>query len=689
MFFSELISVIAYTAVILIYATFFDFRRVDINVVNKLYYAVCVTDDNGVPIRSIALNEWNFFQENLIPVIVKKSVIASEDSRFYTHNGIDWKARISAMISNLKLGTIVRGASTISEQVVKMFHKRERTFWARWMEGIEATFSLERVFPKSSILEFYINQVPYANGVRGMFDASHYFFGKSLDMLELPEVLALTVMIRSPTGLNITTHQDKLKKRVIILASRMFKSGLITSRELEYTKDYVYQLRKRDKVYKDDYSLYHFANYTRKVVGSNADATIRTTINRRIQDRVSSILLGRLEVLKMYNVHNAAALVMNRATGEIISWVSVGDRSKFIDAVLVPRLSASVMKPFLYATSFEFGASPETIVEDLPVSESVNSGLHIVQNYSKEFHTQIPIKYALANSLNIPAIQILNFVKHSNYAKFLKELEFSSINAGHEKYGNGLGTGALEISLLELVQAYSVFPNLGIFKKASVISGTADIRNGKRVFSESSMRQINSILSNKLMRVMEFGSKSVLNFPAKVAVKTGTSTDYRDSWAVGFNSEYIVGVWMGNLENTPMKGVTGSIGSAFSLRAIFFELDSNRAADGIFDDFANHKNVQLKKVLGFGSSFPQEVLQIAIDPRVPIKYQVFGFNDRRIKGAISDWFIDGKYVHTSTDGTYQWPITAGNHTLEVVSINGKQKVDIFVKGGENYTAHVY
>jgi penicillin-binding protein 1C len=399
-------------------------------------------------------------------------------------------------------------------------------------------------------------------------------------------------------------------------------------------------------------------------------------------------------------VHNGAALVVDHQSGEILAWVVAGATAKnpipgsAIDAVRTPRQPGSSMKPFLYALALENGWSPATVLDDAPMAEAIGTGLHDFKNYSRTFYGKIPLRDALGNSLNIPALETIAFVTPQKYLNKLHDLGFASLSKPVEFYNDGLALGNGEVTLLEMVQGFSVMANRGIYRPLTPLAQTSFEREPRRVFSGEATSLIGNILSDSFARRHEFGAGSVLNLPTQTAVKTGTSTDYRDAWVLGYNAHYTVGVWLGNLDQMPMDGVTGSTGPALVLRGIFAELESKRQPEPLWlsprlqrrdvcstsvdvtapncfprteyfmpETVSTPPELQQRSAV-FDLVRPTEGLQLAYDPRVPKDAQAFEFVASGLSPESQvNWVLNGKPLSTTAEGRLLWPVARGSYTL--------------------------
>ena len=505
----------------------------------------------GIPLSVTYQHDWNVHDRldlHQIPELLRISMLYAEDQRFYQHTSIDWLARAHAFAQNLVVLRPLRGASTITEQVIRLLYPRPRTLWSRWLEGFEAQ-RLERRFSKSEIFEFYLNQVPYAANRRGVAQAARYFFDRSVDTLSLNEMFALAVMIRAPSRLDLWHDPDSIRTRVDILATRIRDAGVINQRQLDHVLVSTVELNRSFL----EVDGVHFNRYVHMNLPEKVGKTVTTTLDAGLQVVAQDLLDRRLVDLTHRGVKNGAVLVVDHEHSAILAWCvarpSTDTPASDVNAVTVPRQPGSTLKPFVYAMALEKGWTAATSIEDAPLSESVGTGLHRYNNYSRLHYGPVSLREALASSLNIPAVKALQFVGQGAFLERLHRMGMESLTAHADQYGDGLALGNGEVSLLELVRAYTVLARGGLY---APLKAVADIHGpSRRVFSKPIASLVADILSDDQARGLEFGVGGVLDLPVQTAVKTGTSSDHRDVWAVGFNHRYTVGVWMGNLDRSP------------------------------------------------------------------------------------------------------------------------------------------
>ena len=687
-----------------------------------------LVDRSGLSALSISYqNRWSVQTVPLheIPALLRNAFIESEDRRFLSHGGVDWLARVHALAQDLRAMKGVRGASTITEQVVRMLHPRPRTVWSRWLEGIEAG-RLEKRFSKSEILEFYLNQVPYGHQRRGVVEAARFYFDRDPATLNVKESLALAVLVRAPSGLDPKQRHKSLERRLSKLAAHMRDKGLLSEAQYRAALSEGFEFAHSRRVIEaPQFVQYVFNNAGAEVL--NSSGRITTSLDGRIQEKVRQILWNRLEALRSSDVGDGAALVVDNRTGEVLAWVSetlsAGESQGWVDAVTVRRQPGSTLKPFLYALAMEMGWTAATLIEDSPLAEAAGSGLHSFHNYSRTYYGPLRLRVALGNSLNTPAIRTIQFTGTERFLLWLRSLGMSGLDKPADFYGHGLALGDGEVSLFELVQAYSALARHGAFLPLRTLS-ERHLPAGEltQVIGPATAAIIGDILSDPQARRLEFGEGHLLRFPVQTAVKTGTSTDHRDCWAVGFSDRYTAGVWMGNLDHRPTRGLTGAIGPALVLRAIFAELNREGetgplstgpswagrglqtlgicAVSGMLagpgcprvdekfeppkvpvevctlhsigaDIPVSKESTTLRKSPSSCESVkmlqPTPGLRIAVDPRIPAELQAFAFRiPKKINPARVEWVLNGKPAGQTGKGEHQflWPLSRGEYIAQ-------------------------
>ncbi len=631
-----------------------------------------------------------------MPEFLKRAFIVSEDRRFYEHHGVDRAARFTAVWQNLVHGEAVRGASTITEQVVRMLHPRRRTLWSRWLEGFEA-HRLEARFSKSELLAFYLNQVPYANQRRGVVQAARYYFDRDLETLSRAEMLALVVLVRSPYGMDLRRNQERAAKAMNRLADRLVATRDLTSAERARIRDVPLPLADVHLGLDASHFVTHALQQAATKDGAGSGA-LRTTLDAHLQGRMQEILDTALASLARRRVRDGAVLVIDHSRNEILAWVvgrttfAESERGLGYDTVLTPRQPGSTMKPLLYAMALERGWTAATVIDDSALSESVGAGQHTFRNYSRVHYGPIRLRDALGNSLNVPAVKALKLVGTQRFLDRLHQLGVGSLQQHPDFYGDGLALGNGELSLYELAQAYTALARHGRFRRLISLADDASRHSDVAVFPPEVASLIANILSDSDARTLEFGRG--LQFPVETAIKTGTSNDYRDAWAIGFDYAHTVAVWMGNLDNTPTDGVTGSVGPAMVLRSAFALLNRNQETRGLWmsprlvatevcrkngapadgqcesmtewfvPGTAPEAVSTARPAIEYRIVEPTPGLQIARDPRIPDELQAFTMSIAAVPRLREvAWHIDGVLVSRTRINKFTWSLIHGRHEV--------------------------
>jgi len=645
---------------------------------------------DGTPLSYTLENNWNttdVVSLNEVPALLQTALIVSEDQHFYEHSGVDWPARFAAVALDIRSGSAIRGASSITEQVVRIVHPRPRNLWSRWVEGFEATRLNARV-SKAQILEFYLNQVPYAERRRGVAQAARLYFRRGLDTLSPGEQLALAVLVRSPVGMDLRRNAPRARWAVNQLADRLSMRGALSPAQRE-------QIRAEPWVLNDPTPSVEASHFVGRVLtvsrGGPVQSQIRTTLDPNVQLTAQKVLDSALAGLTKRHVHDGALLVIDHQHNEIRAWVVGGGKSGY-DTVLTPRQPGSTMKPLLYALALERGWTAATLIDDSDLSEAVGGGQHTFHNYSHRQYGLLRLREALGNSLNIPAVKTLKFVGEDAFMDRLHLLGVKSLTQHADYYGDGLALGNGEVSLYEMAQAYTVLARQGRFQALTVLADDTAPRPESPVFTPAVATLIGNIMADPDARMLEFGRG--LQFPVDTAIKTGTSTDYRDAWAIAFDYRHTVAVWMGNLDGSATDGVTGAVGPAMVLRSIFSELNRNQdtrpltlsrelvradicrrdgqLSDGACESTAEWfvpgtvpvKSTTIVAKVDYRLLQPTAGLLVAHDPHIPQEFEALPMRVAPVSGLQRvDWYVDGDLASTTTSASYPWPLQHGTHSV--------------------------
>ena len=664
----------------------------DIAVVSGAARKSQVLARDGSPLSYTRENMWNtgdLVPLAAVPALLQRAFIVAEDQHFYAHHGIDWTARLAALWQDLRAGAVVRGASSITEQTVRILHPRPRNLWSRWIESIEAA-RLESRFSKAQILTFYLNQVPYAERRRGVVQAARLYFDRGLDTLSPAEQLALAVLVRSPTGMDLRRNEPRARRAIEQLADRLLQRGDLTPVQREQVRADPLHLDATNAAL----DASHFVSHA--LSGSDAQAIpdqIRTTLDPNTQMIAQRILDAALMRLAKRRVKDGAVLVIDHRRNEIQAWVVGRQTAVGYDVVLTPRQPGSTMKPLLYALALEQGWTAATLIDDSELAESIGTGQHTFHNYSHVHYGPLRLREALGNSLNIPAVRTLKFVGQTRFLDRLHGIGITSLAQHPDFYGDGLALGNGEVSLYEMAQAYTVLARQGRYRPLTILSEDAQPRADARIFTPEIATLIGNILADPDARALEFGRG--LQFPVETAIKTGTSTDYRDAWAIAFDYRHTIAVWMGNLDGSATNGVSGAVGPAMVLRTLFSELNRNQDThdlalsrtliqakicrhDGLLADETCASTTEwfVPGTLPGRSGTPRAAgvqyrllqptvgLHVAHDPRIPPELEALPMQVAAVPGLRRvDWYIDGQQVSSTTVAHYAWPLARGSHEV--------------------------
>ena len=507
-----------------------------------------------------------------VPANLLNAFIAAEDHRFHDHDGIDPQGILRAAWNNLWAGKVVEGGSTITQQLVRILKPRPRNLLGKLAEAVDA-MKLERLTTKKEILKAYLNHVPYGRKIQGVALASQYYLRKPHQQVSLAEAAALASIPNGPKHFNPATPAGRrlIEERRIHILNRMHALSFIDRQA------YRRAVREpiRWEIRSSAFTAPHLTEMVRqRYNGEPLTEEVKTTLEPNLQMKVETIVRRNIGALKAREVHNAAVVVLDNATGEVLSLVgSVDFHDAFqdgqVNGTLSLRQPGSALKPFLYALALEKGFTSAHIIPDLPVSFQTPKGPYRPRNYDEKFHGPVRLRAALANSYNIPAVTLLHQLTAKTFLEKLRSLGLRSLNREADHYGLGLVLGAGEVRLIDLAAAYATLARGGIYLKPIFIrKGEGTNKSQKsmetpqhRIFSEEVSYLVSHIMRDQTARMPAFGENSVLNLNFEVAVKTGTSKNFRDNWTVGFTPQVTVAVWVGNFDGSPMGKVSGITGA--------------------------------------------------------------------------------------------------------------------------------
>lgn len=528
--------------------------------------------------------------EDISPYL-RSATLAIEDKDFYSHNGFQFSSFLRALLVNVTSLSLSQGGSTITQQVVKNSILTKDKTPTRKLKELILALKLEKILTKDEIFSLYLNEIPYGGTIYGIEEASESFFGKPASDLTLGESTYLASLPKAPTYYSpYGLHRDDLEKRKNLVLQEMLSNNFISEEEYNSAKKEVVNFKPKQNIggINAPHFVFFIIDQLAKKYGEDALANsgfkVITTLDYQIQQTAEEVAKKYGEINKeKFNANNNAIVVLDPKTGNILAMV--GSRNYFdteidgnFNASLGHRQPGSTFKPFVYSVLFNKGYTPETLLFDAhtqfsPACASDNLTTDNVcyspGNYDDIFRGPISIRNALAQSVNIPAVKALYLAGVNTSVNLAKSLGIESLTELQD-YGLSLVLGGGSVSLLDMTSAYGVFANDGIRNPYNSIVRIEDADGNiidryspfpNRVLPEQTARLISNILSDNIARTPAYGANSPLYISSReVAVKTGTSNDYRDAWIIGYTPNLVVGAWVGNNNNSQMeKKVAGLI----------------------------------------------------------------------------------------------------------------------------------
>ncbi len=530
--------------------------------------SVKILDRNGVLLREALSQDEGYGQWTPLDAVDEKlvtAIVLIEDKRFYSHRGIDLQSLLRAMWQNVSTLSIVSGASTISQQTIKNIYHFPRTPFLKLIEMWMAV-RLEYTLSKKEILEEYLNRIPFGNQTYGITSASQLYFGKTAEHLTWAESALLAGLPKSPTRLNPYRHRESALLRQQLILERIHASGVLATDEYERATAEALTLFPKMNTFRAP----HFCDYVMTLKHTD---TLQTTLDASLQDQAERIIDDQLKRFSNSNLTNASALVIDNRTGAILAMVGSGNYLDSLhdgqfNGVFSLRQPGSALKPFTYALAFEKHITPASVIPDIETIIPTAQGQFTPTNYDHQFHGPVRARVALACSYNIPAVRVAMDVGPGELLEKLRACGFESLTESAEYYGHGLTLGNGEVSLFEITRAYASLARGGTVPELSGIATETSRVKRTGVFSEATCFLISSILSDEAARASAFGYGSALSMPFPCAAKTGTSSDFRDNWTIGYTRDYTVGVWVGNFDNSPMLDISGITGAGMVFHEI-------------------------------------------------------------------------------------------------------------------------
>jgi len=560
-----------------------------------------------------------------LPTRLVAMTLAAEDRRFYSHPGVDRRAIARALQQNYISRESYSGASTIAMQVARLQTPVSRGWYAKLRESYTALWLTLR-FGREIILRQYLTIAPYGNRIAGANYASRRYFQKPLVDLSWAEAALLAAVPKAPGKMNLLKSEglQAAKKRARLILDRALQYKWITEEQWQQASDELVRFvlpAKELREYEALPAVLAIEKYLREkanrrhIILNPLNPTLQTSLDLDLQQTMQNLITGKISELRNLGASNVAVVVIKVSTGEVLCYLGSEDyyddaHAGSIDFVATPRSTGSLLKPFIFGLGMEWlGHTAATVLTDIGLDFGEGRNTFIPGNYDQKFLGPVLYKTALANSRNIPAIQVLKTIGIDHFYQHLAELGLAPDDGQADYYGLGLAIGGLYSSLQKLCEAYLVLANEGrrtplswwanstaegmdehgnhglarqdseIFLPQKQDFGLLQVRmtnSRKNIIRPDIAMQLQRFLSDPLARLPSFPRGGFLEYPYPVAIKTGTSQGYRDAWTIGWSDTYLVGVWIGHHDNLSMKKVSGYAHAAPMVKEIFSRLHSDR-----------------------------------------------------------------------------------------------------------------
>jgi penicillin-binding protein 1C len=534
---------------------------------DRIEYSTIITDDKGAVVHAFLTRDqqWRMKTElGEISPLLRKTIVEKEDKYFYYHPGVNLLAMARAFGRNLVHLRRTSGASTITMQVARALEPKKRTYWNKLVEVFRA-FQLEWKYSKSEILQLYLNVVPYGGNIQGVKAASILYFKKNPDHLSLAEITALSIIPNRPSSLVMGRNNDRIVEERNKWLRRWAQEKVFTGHEIEdalaepltatrgtvpaYMPQLSWKLKKR------------------------GGPIVHATIQLNTQLKVEKLVRDYSRTLALKNIHNAAVIVIDNRTHRVVSYVGSADfddatNAGQVNGAAAVREPGSTLKPLLYGLCIDGGLlTPKRTITDVPI----NYDGYAPENYDKRFNGYVTMEYALAHSLNIPAVKSLKALGKDKLIQRLSQCDFRQIDRDRKKLGLSMILGGCGATLEEMTGMYSLFANEGVYVRPRYTYDDSTVA-GQRILSPAAVFMINETLSNVNRPDFPLNWQSTLHLP-KIAWKTGTSYGRRDAWSIGYNKHFTVGIWAGNFSGLGVPELSGANVATPLLFTVFNTID--------------------------------------------------------------------------------------------------------------------
>lgn len=551
--------------------------------------AVEFADRSGLPLGTLLTRDQErtaaVSLDRVSPLFVH-AIIAAEDAYFYQHGPVDYRALARSAYEAVRARRVVSGGSTIAMQLARMVSGAPSTLPGK-IEQIWIAWRISAGMNRDQILEAYLNRLPMGGNAYGAEAAARTYFGVPASGMNLAQASALAAIPNDPVGLNPYAHWSALKARQSYVLERMVTAGYISREQADRARAEQLLLQPRNR---GIVAAPHFLFWLGSQLPPHT-SHVRTTIDRPLQEFVETQVRQVIGTLESRNVHHAAVLVIDNHSGEVLAYVGSPDYFSVAhqgrnDGAQALRQPGSTLKPFLYEMALESRAiHPNTILADVPVRYAIpGAKLYSPSDYNETFQGPVRVRIALADSLNVPAVRVLEKVGVANFLDRLHQLGYAHLTHDADYYGLGLTLGGGEVSLWELAHGFATIARRGepidfvswFPPEAGASASSIRPAHARVNSSAATWELVTDMLADKHARAQSFGVTSALDMPFAAAVKTGTSSDFRDTWTVGFTSDYTVAVWVGNFNGDPMRRLSGVAGAAPLWNRIMLHLHEQR-----------------------------------------------------------------------------------------------------------------
>jgi len=569
----------------------------------RVSYSQVIVDQNGKMMYGFLSQDqkWRFKTElSHISPDLKKAFLEKEDKYFYYHFGINPVAIVRAFGLNVFSQKRLSGASTITMQVARLLEPKKRSYWNKLLEAGRA-LQLEWHYSKDQILELYFNLVPYGSNLEGIKTASLLYFGANPDQLSLAQITDLTIIPNRPTSLGLGKNNALIKEERVRWLKKFQENAVFEPKAIEDA------LSEDVKIYRRSLPKFalHLAHFLHQKQSHLPQ--IHTTISLDIQSKVEKIAAEYIQQFRPYNIHNAAVLVVRNSDRSVAAYLGSPDFSDNahagqVDGVQAYRSPGSALKPVVYGLAFEKGVgTPKSVISDV----EVDFGGYRPENFDKRFNGLITFEKALAHSLNVPAVKILEKIGTSQLIDLLKKAQFLDIQKNEKKLGLSLSLGGCGVNLWEMAGLYASFANGGIFEPLKIYKNNKEkTAQSQKLFGQESNFMIAQILTQIQRPEMPNDYLHNPKLP-KIAWKTGTSYGRRDAWSIGFNKNYTIAVWLGNFDGTPSPELVGANAATPLLFRLFNIIDYSPNLDW----FETPKSLPSRQVCAESGLVPEEFCQ--------------------------------------------------------------------------------